>query len=194
MKKSVFILIALLTFGINFNTEAQQSNLSAKEQRKLDKQQEKASKNEKAQHDYELYNKLVKDSTFVFTASNWNDARRGTVIIDPTINFLVVKKNKAFFQFGLDNVGPGFNGMGGASIDGRVVSYKYYKGKNSKKSSQLVLTIKSNYLHGTITFVMTFFGESATVDLSAGNNQRITLEGALFPLDKVNMMGAGSKF
>jgi hypothetical protein len=194
MKRLFFIVMLLLAVGATTGFGQQQNEVSAKEQKKLDKRKDKALKNEKALKKYELYNKLVKDSTFVFMADNWTDERNTSVSIDPTINFLVVKKEKSFFQFGLDNMGPGFNGLGGASIDSRVVSYRYHKGKNSKKSSQLIMTVKSRYLQGTMTFVMTFFGESATVDVTGANGRRISLQGALFPLEKVNLMGSGSEY
>jgi hypothetical protein len=45
-----------------------------------------------------------------------------------------------------------------------------------------------------MTFVMTFFGESATVDVTGANGRRISLQGALFPLEKVNLMGSGSEY
>jgi hypothetical protein len=195
MKKFIIIITAVI-FALSVNPlAAQQTNeLSGKDQQKLTKQQRKEAKKEQELKEYELFNKLAEDSSFVFTGNQWIDRSRGMVSVDPAVNFLIVKGKKAFFQFGLDGAGPGANGLGGASLEARVVGYKYQKGKNSKKSSSVIITIKPQYYSGTITFNLMFFGSEGTLDFSGGRGQRITMNGKLYPHEKVNLMGSGSMF
>ena len=199
MKKIIILLTAMLMFvGVSTIT-AQQSvtilhsknNQKAENVSKKDKKENKAEQQAKA---YEYFNKLAADSTLIFTGNLWSDRNRGSVSIDPTINFLIVRGEKAFFQFGLDNAGPGINGLGGASYEGRVVSYKYVKGKNSKKASRVLVVIKPDYYQSTITFNLSFFGDTGTLGFSGGRGQRISMDGTLNSPDNVNMMGSRSKY
>jgi len=195
MKKFIIIILAIfLTSSVNQLAAQQTNEQSGSSQRKLDKKQRKAAKQEQEQKEYELFNKLAEDSSFVFTGNQWIDRSRGMVSVDPAVNFLIVKGEKAFFQFGLDGAGPGANGLGGASLEARVVGYKYQKGKSSKKSSSVIITIKPQYYSGTITFNLMFFGSEGTLDFSGGRGQRISMNGKLYPHDKVNLLGSGSMF
>ena len=195
MKKFIIIITAVV-FALTVNPLiAQQANeLSGSDQQKLDKKQRKKAKKEQELKDYEFFNKIVEDSSFVFTGNQWIDRSRGMVSVDPAVNFLIVKGKKAFFQFGLDGAGPGNNGLGGASLEARVVGYQYQKSKSIKKASSVIITIKPQYYTGTLTFNLMFFGSEGTLDFSGSRGQRISMNGKLYPHDKVNLMGSGSMF
>ena len=195
MKKITIILTVLLMLLGGSVVNAQQGVMfTSDKKQKVDEKQDKTSKKDQKQKAYDFFNKLAADTSIIFTGNLWSDGSRGTVSIDPTINFLVVKGEKAFFQFGLDNVGPGVNGLGGASYEGRVVSYKFSKGKNSKRSSNILVVVKPDYYQSTITFNLTFFGDTGTLSFSGGRGQRISMDGTLNNPEKVNLMGSGSNF
>jgi hypothetical protein len=121
---------ALMTFFAAFalilGAYAQEGTgqLSPKELRKLQKEQRKAEKAAEEERMAEVTKYMVEQQQFVLEADFLSDKYGQRAPVTPTINFVLIDSLTGTVQFG-DAARIGYNGVGGATVDGRITKYEY---------------------------------------------------------------------
>lgn len=128
MKKLGIIIILFIFFGSQ-NAYNQNSEPKTKDQKKLEKQNQKAAKKKQAEAEWYLLKDFLEDTNFVFQGELFSGGS-----IDPKINFVVIKKDQAVIQFA-NGFGGGQNGIGGFTIDGIIEKYQVKSNKVGKAIS-----------------------------------------------------------
>ena len=122
MKKTVLVLLALIFVVGLQNNFAQEKKMSRAEKKAAEKKQEEA--------EWLLLKKKLEDKSFIFKANILNTTR-GTVTLDPRINFLIVNDKEGTLQMA-SGYGGGQNGIGGYTVNAIVDNYKVTTGKPGK--------------------------------------------------------------
>lgn len=137
MKRSAYFLCFFLAFiflstGISFGQNGNKTFKGKRNSEQLD-----LKKN--SEHDRSVsrayYTELLKKRNFVLAADFAMNERGLTFIVNPDINFVSVVNDTVTFQFGRPGV-AGYNGVGGVTAHGTVMSYKFTPGK--KKNGMMV--------------------------------------------------------
>jgi len=177
MKKLLITLSVLFLFGATVPVMAQvNSNLTPREQRKLEKQNKKEARQAKDLTELKEVNKLVEDTSFVFVASMLYGSRGSLIQVDPSVNFLGVNHGKAVYQFAFNGL-VGWNGVGGATFEGNITKYDFKASDNLNKASNLSMNFHARGIAGSPYVTMTFFGSKATVEIQFNTGERIRLDG-----------------
>jgi hypothetical protein len=172
----LFLALVFLTAGTGYS---QNAAISHKEKRNLEHLRKK--KNHKADRSLsgEYYAQLLQKKYFVFTADFAMNDEGYTFVTNPDINFLSVIGNKLTFQFGR-NGHMGLNGVGGVTLKGRVVDYKFIPG--TKKKGMIVTS--DAQMNGPIQppqFVLYVSDDGTSqLNLTLGNGETITFSGRIF--------------
>lgn len=153
---SILIPISIMTESMM----AQETMLTDKEKRKLEKEEKKKQKEAEDLANYYEAKSMVDTKRFVFTAS---EAYAGGVIgLDQKTNFFLVSENDATLQTAVPVLEgyPNPNGIGGITVDGKVDTYEV-KIKGEKKPITVQITFKPNpgQGRGVHTFVLVVYGD-----------------------------------
>ncbi len=182
MKKIVLLLTALMVLGAAIPVMAQNSKkLTPREQRNIEKQKKKEARREADLAELKEVNKLVNDTSFVFVAHTLYAKDGGSFHVDPSLNFLKVNKGTAVYQFAFNGL-VGWNGIGGATFEGKITTYKFKPSESLKKASNLSMNFRAAGVAGSPYVSMTFFGNKATVDIVFSNGERVRLDGEIKPV------------
>lgn len=181
MKKiiNIFLMTFLCSMLIMPSVSAQSMSLSRKEKRNLAHLRKEKNHNENRSLSAEYYAQLLQKKYFVFTADFAMNDEGYTFVTDPNINFLSVIGNKLTFQFGR-NGRAGWNGVGGVTLKGRVVDYKFTP---ATKKRGMVLTSDA-VMNGPIQpphFILYVSNDgTAQLNLTLGNGETVTFSGRVF--------------
>ena len=182
MKKIVLVLTALMVWGATIPVMAQNSKrLTPREQRNLEKQKKKEARREADLAELKEVNKLVNDTSFVFVAHTLYAKDGSSFHVDPAINFLSVNKAAAVYQFAFNGL-AGWNGIGGATFEGKITTYKFKPSESLKKASNLSMNFRAPGVSGSPYVSMSFFGQKATIRIIFGAGNRIRLDGEIKPV------------
>jgi hypothetical protein len=120
------LLTILVSFAFVLGAYAQEGTeqLSPREIKKMQKEQRKAQKAAEAERMAEVTKHMVHQQQFVLEADYLSDKYGQRAPVTPTINFVMVDSTVGTVQFG-DAQRIGYNGVGGATIDGRITKYEY---------------------------------------------------------------------
>ena len=119
-----FLLASIFVLGSYAQEETQQ--LSSRELRKLQKEQRKAEQAAERERMAEVTSYMVDQQQFVLEADFLSDKYGQRVPVTSTINFILIDSIAGTVQFG-DAQRIGYNGVGGATVDGRITKYEYTK-------------------------------------------------------------------
>jgi len=179
MKRIIIALSMLLLIGAAAPVTAQvNSDLTPKEQRKLEKQKKKEAKQTEDMAELKAVNKLVKDTAFVFVANTLYGSRGSSFHVDPSINFLGVNHGKAVYQFAFNGL-VGWNGIGGVTFEGDISRYDFKESDNLTKASSLTMNFRAMGVAGSTYVTMSFFGQKATVDILFSTGERVRMDGVI---------------
>ena len=179
MKRMIVALSMLLLLGAVAPVMAQvNSDLTPKEQRKLEKQKKKEARQAEDMAELKVVNKMVKDTAFVFVANTLYGSRGSSFHVDPSINFLGVSHGKAVYQFAFNGL-VGWNGIGGATFEGDITKYVFKESDNLKKASDLSMNFRATGVAGSPYVSMSFFGRKATVDILFSTGERVRMDGVI---------------
>lgn len=154
--KARFLFISLsLIFSVFLFTGAvaQETTITKKEQKKLEKEQKKKEKDERAAADLELLKNMLQNRFFVFQASRLLAPSGQNWSVAPNINFLSIMDTAAVYQFGFEQL-VGWNGAGGYTLEGFVVTYEFDDG-GERKTMTVSATISPNIGQGRAAFILT---------------------------------------
>jgi hypothetical protein len=193
IKKLIYLLGMLIMITSAMPLSAQTEQLSKKQLKKLEKQKKKAAKEQAEKLEYEKVKQLVKDTTFVFIANRLYGPGGKTFNLNQTLNFLAVNKHDATYQFSFHGI-IGWNGVGGVTFNGDVNKYEYKFGKNINKASYIEMIFRPRGVGGLPYINITFFGSSATMDLTLDDGTRIRLDGQIKSIQEADIIKGHSIF
>ena len=121
MKKQIMILFMALLVAM---PAVMGQNMSKKEARAKAKAEKKAAREAAEAANAAKIIKLIEQRHFVLEANFLANKGGAQISVSPTLNFVMVEKEKATFQFGGGSQ-VGYNGVGGVTMDGNVQNYKY---------------------------------------------------------------------
>ncbi len=175
-KITVSLLIVFMMGLAYYPAYSQESTSSKKEQRKLEKEQKKKEKEMQAAEAKEVLAKLLENKCFVFKASRLQGPQGASYSVPPDRNFLGIQDSLVIFQFAFDNV-VGWNGVGGATMEGFLNNYTFKKGEKNKPmivESRIAPKIGS----GSPYFMLTVMDSGdANLELRLGDGTRLKLNG-----------------
>ncbi|MBE0652122.1 MAG: DUF4251 domain-containing protein [Bacteroidales bacterium] len=170
------LTVVFLSTGVLYS---QNTMISRKEKRNLEHLRKKKNNKLDRSLSREYYTQLLQKKYFVFTADFAMNDEGYTFVTDPEINFLSVIGKKLTFQFGR-NGRIGLNGVGGVTLRGQVVDYKFSPG--TKKRGMIVTS--DAQLNGPIMpprFVLYVSDDgTAQLNLTLGNGETISYSGRVY--------------
>lgn len=128
--KRITGIILLMTFCAG--AFAQSGTLSKKEQRKLLREEKRREASKELEESSRLVELMVSHATFVLEADMIFDRYGQSSTVQSSINFLLADSLYGVIQVG-NSFQMGQNGLGGFTIEGRIINYTYKK--NEKKST-----------------------------------------------------------
>lgn len=130
------ILLSFLTLAICVSIDAQSpTTLTKKEQKKLLKEERAKHKAIEAERTAKLVEHMVSRQRFILEADMLFDKYGNSNNVQSAINFIAVDSLSGVIQIG-NPMYIGSNGLGGVTIEGRVVNYKWEK--NEKRGNYTV--------------------------------------------------------
>lgn len=124
---SGFIIIFLMLTGIQSVVSGQNDRASRaeiREQREYERYNRRQQREKELERMIALTNQMVKLQRFVLEADYLSDRYGNRIPVSPTINFIMIDSLAATVQFG-SAFTMGYNGVGGATFDGRLTRYEY---------------------------------------------------------------------
>ncbi len=128
-----------------------------------------------------LITKLVNERAFVLEAQYLSDDQGNMLEVNSDINFIIVKGDKASFQFG-DPSMIGYNGVGGITVVGDLQAYKIMQHKKGDYIVSFDIFSNVGTLFVTIDIVPENLRAEATIRGNTANALNYT--GKIVPLDK----------
>ncbi len=125
------------------------------------------------------YSNLLQKKDFVFAADFVRTDEGLTFFLDPSINFISVVGDTATFQFG-KNGALGWNGVGGVTAHGTIVSYKY---SVTKKQKIMTVTADANLVAPVLPphFILYVSDDgTAQLVLNLPKGGRVTMTGRIY--------------
>ena len=172
MKAIAFLIIttAFLLFVFSPASFGQETEISQKEQRKLEKEKKKKEKEAVALESQKVYANMLENKNYVFMGNSLSGDAGAVYSVTPKYNFLSVSGNQVVFQFSFDGI-VGWNGIGGITLKGEIDEYKFEPAKNTKKPMHVTARIHANAHWGKPYFTLTVFEEgyaSITMSVKSG--------------------------
>ena len=97
----------------------------------------KAEKASRIETDYRATEGIIDSTSFVLRADYLSNHYGSRKIVEPTLNFIEVDSSEVIIQTG-NNLGVGYNGVGGLTLKGKITSWN----------------VKKDYLHKTFMISM----------------------------------------
>lgn len=182
MKKIIFILFAVFFAVANAAAQDDGGRKLTKKERKALEARMDSMANAKAL-------KAVDDTAFVLEADEVVFKRGYVAHVNSNTNFIAFRCGEAVVQVSFNVPWPGFNGIGGISVEGRVSKYKCETDKRGN-------TYIEAFVNGTVLSARVFMtlyadGNKATVDIQQNfYSGRITLNGVIVPVDESSVFQA----
>lgn len=149
MFKYRFTIFIIFLFIIPLGTTAQ----TTKEQRRIDRAERKELKKKEHQEKFAELNNMVYDSSFIVQAYTIVADNLNTFQVNPNINFFMIQGDQFTLQTGND-IGLGFNGLGGITIEGHITDYAIVETKEGKPL-RIRMSVMSTVLgHSTIYIIL----------------------------------------
>jgi hypothetical protein len=170
MKTRLIIMISLLI----------SSALCAQEiKNNKESKSEKASRIEK---EYMATERLIDSSVFVLSADFLSNQSGYRVMVEPMLNFIKIDSSQVVIQTG-NNVGIGYNGVGGLTVQGKITNWIVRKDL-LHKSFSIRMSISSSLGYYDVYMNVTASGK-AFATLSGNYSGKLMFEGRLFPVKEV---------
>lgn len=129
----------------------------------------------------EITDTIIDLHRFVLEADYIGDKYGSRIPVSGMLNFIIIDSTDAVMQFG-NSMGPGINGVGGITFEGRVTSYEVKK-KERKKFTSYTLTISIMSSAGSFdVFLFAASDGRADATISDTRGNKIRYYGELLPL------------
>ena len=182
------IIIFCLLFGVLVTVQAQeemseepaQTEEPAKSKKELKKEKKAAKKAARKQAQTEAMiksNAMVVGQAWVLEATTLQGRQGQMYNLDPTINFVIVDGENGSIQLGFNGI-VGWNGVGGVTLDGRIISYEVKEPKKEGQGAKVTARFQGPGVNATLQ--LTAAGEFGDVVLNGTfSNTRLTFRGKL---------------
>jgi hypothetical protein len=180
MRWICFLLITLVLCG----GLIAQDQKKVKETKKEISQQKKDEKKAKIESLYKHTDSLLTERRFVLEAQFLRNNRGERINVVSTLNFISIDSLSSVIQVG-STQRFGYNGVGGVTVQGRVINWKLEK-NDKAKNFFLVLTIQGNVDIYDINMTIDYTGY-ATATLNGINTGRLIYEGNLVSLESTTV-------
>ncbi|NOX85021.1 MAG: DUF4251 domain-containing protein [Chlorobi bacterium] len=181
MKIYVVLLAFVLAFsGTIPSAMAQDTVLTKKEQKKLEREKKKKERAAENEAVTEKLVKLLSHRFFVFKATRVYDNSGRSFSVSPTINFLSVIDTLVTFQFGFDQL-IGWNGVGGVTSEGYTEGYVFNENKDSKRPMTVQSRVRPVKSVGSPYFTITVMNDGqADLNLTTSRGGTIRMSGEIW--------------
>lgn len=125
MKNFLFIMLALAMVSLGVNATAQ----NTKEERKAAKEARKAAAEKWDAEHFEIAKKALLDGAFVLEADQLIYPRGEVDNVSSITNFISMHDGKVVLQIAVMNYMPGYNGLGGMTVEGTPSKIEAKSGK-----------------------------------------------------------------
>lgn len=123
---------------------------------------------------------------FVFEANMLVFKRGGTARVYSNLNFISVKGDQALIQVSPVDSGGGPNGVGGVTVDGRIINVE--RRVDKRGNTTLSINVMGRAISASVTFTIPKDGNNTSVRISPTlNSNTITLYGEIVPRDQSNI-------
>ena len=154
-----------------------------------DKEQRRAARDSMAREAHSEALAAIDDSAFVIEADRVTFKRGYMASVTPNTNFVAVCGQWAVVQVAFDVPWPGFNGLGGITVDGRIV--KYRKSTDRRGNTIIDIGVSGHALSAQVSVTLWRNSNEATARISQNlRSGRITLDGRLVPTARSSVYGA----
>jgi hypothetical protein len=175
--------LALMILAFMFATGAygqDDQKLSKTEIRKLQREQRKAEQAAEMERMAELTNLMITHQQFVLEAEFLSDKYGTRIPVQSMINFVRVDSLDGVVQFG-SAMSVGYNGVGGATLEGKISNYKFDRIGKKKDSFSLSMNFMSSL--GTYTIMLMVNAEGYADATIQGNwSGSLNYHGRLVPI------------
>jgi hypothetical protein len=178
MKTIIFILLAMMAFPVVYGQTEEPVN--SKTQKQLQKEEKKKQREaERAAH-AALVDTMVTSRKFVLEADYLSNQYGNRVVVNSTLNFIIVDTTRGTIQTGSMSGVGGPNMLGGITADGNITQYELIRSpKNGGYSIRMmIMTPLGAY---DVYFSISTDG-SATATLSGNWAGKLNFHGNLVPL------------
>ena len=141
MKKVVKIFLLVLISSVMVVPALQAQNEKGKN-KKMTRQERKEMRLKASLESRKRIFQLLKHRLFVMEGYQFYGRAGILMPVSSSKNFFAIKGNKVIFQFGLDGVVGGPNGLGGVTAEGFVDHYSLDPGKTTKKAMVVTGSIR----------------------------------------------------
>ncbi|MGK7392628.1 MAG: DUF4251 domain-containing protein [Candidatus Cyclobacteriaceae bacterium M2_1C_046] len=183
--KNLIGVALVIFFALGLNPVNAQEKLSKKEQRKIEKREQKKEEKELLKRYKEAYYKIARDSSFLIEANILaTNNNMNTFMVNNDLNFFKIDGDRFVLQTS-SNIRMGQNGLGGITIEGRVLDYEVKKGKGEKPITINADVMSTVMGHSIVNIIIHANGQGmARVTDNRGND--ITFRGDTYSLDGVS--------
>lgn len=175
MKKVIFLITALVIAAASGYAQDDNGRKPTKQERKAQEARIDSMKSTMAE-------KAIEDSAFVLEADQVTFKRGYTAYVTSNTNFVAVSGGRASVQVAFNVPWPGFNGLGGITVDGYISRYE--KTKDKKGNVYLKMSVNGRGISAQVFLTLWAGSNKATVSVQQNfYSGRITLDGEIVPLE-----------
>lgn len=186
MRKFIALTLWLLA-GMFVVAQAQQtSSSSSKEDRKAQREAEKARVKAEEERAYNMAVKAINNKAFVLEVDQVSFKRGRNAFVTSNTNFVMLNDKRASVQVAFNTPNPGPNGIGGITVDGNTGNLKISTDKRGNVNCSF--SVQGVAISAQVFITLTHGGDKATARISPNyNSNTLELRGRLIPLSESNV-------
>lgn len=181
---TLFMTLALVLS--TFASLTAQNNMTAKEQRKLTRQERKIAQQKENERLYKEAIQALENNNFVLEADRLIFKRGRSVSVTSIKNFISMANKKATVQVSFDTPRPLQNGLGGFTVEGNVSDVKMKQDKKGSVIYSFFVQGVSISAYVSISLSPGSNNVSATI-MPSFNSNTLTMNGKLLPQGKARI-------
>ena len=185
METKVILILMMLTSAVSAAV-AQDNGRAARRQAAEDRAMAKRMAEIQDSLSYVEAMNAIDSMDFVFEANMLVFKRGGTARVYSNLNFISVKGDQALIQVSPVDSGGGPNGVGGVTVDGRIINVE--RRVDKRGNTTLSINVMGRAISASVTFTIPKGGNNTSVRISPTlNSNTITLYGEIVPRDQSNI-------
>ena len=173
MKKQLIFLIGAILF-ITTSALAQPT--------RTDKNERKAQRRAALEEQYQETRALIQDQRFAIEANRFADRYGRQVFLNNNANFILADGETGVIQLAFNN-GPGYNGLGGITLQGRITKFLVHPHKEGASNITGRMIVSGTALGAVDIFFNTNGEGNASFRVSSSYGHRFTLFGFITSLE-----------
>ncbi len=172
-------------------SQSEQKSSEKEDMKQLKKEKRKAEKKAEEDSIKQVVTYMVENRRFVLEADYLSGRSGARVVVNSTLNFIMVDSAKSVIQLG-SNTGMGYNGVGGITVDGTISRYELKKTEN-KHGCTYTITLFVNTDIGTYDIVLWISQNgNANATIRGTTSGQLSYAGNIVPLEEARVYKAHS--